>query len=60
MKYVIWNEADFTEGKIESTADKILANEALIHLLEPSKEFRLHQAIERMAKLDSLDRKSVV
>ena len=55
MKYVIWNEADFTEGKIESTADKILANEALIHLLEPSKGLRLHQAIDRMAKLDDID-----
>ena len=55
MRYVIWNDADFTEEKIASTADKILANEALIHLLEPSEELRLHQAIERMAKLDDID-----
>ena len=55
MRYVIWNDADFREEKIKSTADKILANEALIHLLEPSEEFRLHQAIERMAKLDDVD-----
>lgn len=55
MRYVIWNDADFREEKIASTADKILANEALIHLLEPSEELRLHQAIERMAKLDDID-----
>ena len=54
MRYVLLKEADFQEGEIENTADQLFVNKKLIHLLESSKELRLHQAIERLEKLDEI------
>ena len=55
MQYMVWKNADFAESQIEKTMDALFANGQLIHLLEPSEELRLHQAIDRLARLDEVD-----
>ena len=55
MQYMVWKDADFAESQIEKTMDALFANGQLIHLLEPSEELRLHQAIDRLARLDEVD-----
>jgi len=51
-KYIIWDDADFSEGNVRQTMKRIGANKDQVHLLSASANLPLHEAINRLGQAD--------
>ncbi len=51
-KYIIWDDADFSEGNIRQTMKRVGANKDQVHLLSASTNLSLHEAINRLGQAD--------